>query len=120
MRQTIAVAATTFLLFSSAQAADLPATATPAGTVGVFGLSRVDRATITACEAAIAQWAAQFAPTDIDTAITAPVRGRSGEVRTAVLFVKIAYPRQGGIETRSATIECKVAADGAVAVAEAP
>jgi hypothetical protein len=34
----------------------------------------------------------------------------------ATLFVKIAYNRQGGVERRSATIECTVEADGTVAV----
>jgi hypothetical protein len=116
MCQIKAVAAT-LLLFSPAQAADLPMM--PAGGAATYVVSRADRATVTACHKAIAQWAEQYDPIDIDIDMTGPVRGSSGEDRTATLFVRIAYMRQGGVENRSATIECTVGADGKVAVAEA-
>ena len=40
----------------------------------------------------------------------------AGGARIATLFVKIDYLRKGGIEPRSATIACTVAADGQVSV----
>jgi hypothetical protein len=82
MRQIKAVAAT-LLLFSPAQAADLPMMKTPAA--ATYGVSRVDRATVTACHKAIAQWAEQYNPIDIDIAMAGPVRGGSGEDRLATV-----------------------------------
>lgn len=118
MCQIKAVAAT-FLLFSSAHAADLPMMTTPAATGATYGVSRADRATVTACQRAIAQWAAQFNPIDVDTSLAGPIRGGAGQDRAARLFVRVVYERQGGPETRSATIDCTVSADGEVNVAEA-
>jgi len=82
------------------------------------GISLADRPTIDRCNAAIAEWAAQYNPVVVETSLTEPVRRRSGGVRIATLFVKIDYLRKGGIELRSATIACTVAADGQVSVAE--
>jgi hypothetical protein len=115
MRQIKATAAT-LLLFGSAQAADLPVITKPGGAAGAYGVSRADQATVAACQRAIAQWAEQYDPINIDIAMTGPVRGRPGADQMATLFVKIAYNRQGGVERRSATIECTVEADGTVAV----
>jgi hypothetical protein len=115
MRQIKAVAAALFL-FTPALAADLPIAASQRAAV-TNGVSRADRATISACHKAITQWAEQYDPIDIDIAMTEPIRGRLGQDRLEKLFVKIAYNRQGGVENRSATIECTVEADGTVAVA---
>lgn len=121
MRQITAVAAT-LLLTGSAQAADPITTASIlAGQVRTYGdVSDADRQMVDACRAAIAQWAAQYDPVELDIAMTGPVQSRQAGDRTAALFVEIDYNRQAGIETRSARIECTVAPDGAVAVAEAP
>jgi hypothetical protein len=83
------------------------------------GVSLADRPTVNRCKAAIAEWAAEYNPVAIETSLTEPVRGRAGGVRIATLFVKIDYLRKGGIEPRSATLACTVAADGQVSVAEA-
>jgi hypothetical protein len=82
------------------------------------GVSLADRPTVNRCNAAIAQWAAQYNPVAVETSLKEPVSGSAGGERTATLFVKINYLRKGGIEPRSATIACTVAADGQVSVAE--
>jgi hypothetical protein len=115
----IKTVAATFLLFSSAHAADLPTMAAPPASGGTYGASRTDRAVVALCNRAIAQWAAQYNPTDLDTSLAGPIRGRPGETRAARLFVQVVYEREGGPETRSATIDCAVSADGEVNVAEA-
>lgn len=104
----IKAAAVLLLLASSAHSADLIVTYS----------ARTDGEMVTACEEAIAQWAEQFDPVDIETSIAEPVRGRLGEDRMATLLVQIVYNRQGGRETRSATIDCTLGADGAIVVAE--
>ena len=82
------------------------------------GVSPADRPTVDRCNAAIAEWAAQYNPVAVETSLTNPVRRRAGGARIATLSVKIDYLRKGGIEPRSATIACTVAADGQVSVAE--
>ena len=80
------------------------------------GVSLADRPTIDRCNAAIAESAAEYNAVAIETSLTEPLRGRAGGMRTATLSVKIDYLRTGGIEPRSATIVCTVAADGQVSV----
>jgi hypothetical protein len=100
-------------------AADLPQMDEPQLVMPVsHGVSRADRPTVNRCNAAIAEWAAQYNPVAVETSLTEPVRRRAGGARIATLFVKIDYLRKGGIEPRSATIACTVAADGQVSVAE--
>jgi hypothetical protein len=81
------------------------------------GVSLPARPTINRCNAAIAEWAAQYNPVAITTSLSEPVRQSAGGARIATLYVKIDYLREGGIEPRSATIACTVAADGQVSVA---
>jgi hypothetical protein len=81
------------------------------------GISLAVRPTVNRCNVAIAQWAAQYNPAAVETSLTEPVRRGPGGARIATLFVKIDYPREGGVEPRSATIACTVAADGEVSVA---
>ena len=50
----------------------------------------------------------------IDISLTEAVRDAADGGRVARLFVKIKYPRAGGIEPRSATVACTVAPDGQV------
>ena len=100
-------------------AADLPQTAKPKLVMPVsHGVSLAERPTINRCNAAIAEWAAQYNPVAVETSLTEPVRRGPGGERVATLFVKIDYLRTGGVEPRSATIACTVAADGQVSVAE--
>ena len=80
------------------------------------GISLADRSTVNRCNSAIAEWAAQYNPVAVETSLTEPVRRRAGGVRIATLFVAIDYLRKGGVEPRSATIACTVAADGQVSV----
>ena len=81
------------------------------------GVSLAERPTVNRCNAAIAEWAAQYNPIAVESSLTEPVRRGSGGARIATLFVKIDYLRKGGIEPRSATIACTVASDGQVSVA---
>jgi hypothetical protein len=98
-------------------AADLPQMDEPQLVMPVsHGVSLADRSTVNRCNAAIAEWAAQYNPVAVETSLTEPVRRRAGGVRIATLFVEIDYLRTGGIEPRSATIACTVAADGQVSV----
>jgi hypothetical protein len=107
-----------FLLTGPACAADLPQMDEPQLVMPVsHGVSRADQPTINRCNGAIAEWAAQYNPVAIETRLPEPVRGSAGGGRIATLFVKIDYLREGGIEPRSATIACTVAADGQVSVA---
>ncbi|WP_246800615.1 hypothetical protein [Mesorhizobium amorphae] len=80
------------------------------------GISPADRSTVNRCNSAIAEWAAQYNPVAVETSLTEPVLQRAGGVRIATLFVEIDYLRKGGVEPRSATIACTVAADGQVSV----
>ncbi len=101
-----------------AYAADLPEMNEPQLVMPVsHGISLAARPTINRCNAAIAEWAAQYNPVAIETNLSKSVRGSSGGGQTATLFVKIDYLREGGIEPRSATIACTVTADGQVSVA---
>lgn len=100
-------------------AADLPQMDEPKLVMPVsHGVSLADRPTVSRCNGAIAEWAAQYNPVAVETSLTEPVRRGDDGVRIATLFVKIDYLRTGGIEPRSATIACTVAADGQVSVAE--
>jgi hypothetical protein len=81
-----------------------------------YGISLPDRPTVNRCNSAIAEWAAQYNPVAVETSLTEPVRASAGDARVATLFVEIDYLREGGIEPRSATIACTVAADGQVSV----
>jgi hypothetical protein len=72
------------------------------------------RLTVDLCEAAIRERAAQYDPVSIETSLTEPVRETADGGRIANLFVEIKYRREGGIESRSATIVCTVAQDGQV------
>ena len=106
------------LLTGPACAADLPQMNEPRLVMPVsHGVSSADRPTVNRCNAAIAEWAAQYNPVGLETSLTEPVRGSDGGGRIATLFVKIDYLREGGVEPRSATIACTVAADGEVSVA---
>ena len=94
--------AAVILLTGTAYAADLPQMDEPQLVMPVsHGVSLAAQPTINRCNAAIAEWAAQYNPVALDTS----------------LYVKIDYLREGGIEPRSATIACTVAADGQVSVA---
>jgi hypothetical protein len=118
MHTTRILNAALILLAGPTCAADLPQTAEPQLVMPVsHGISRADRPTVNRCNAAIAQWAAQYNPVAVETSLTEPVRERAGGARIASLFVKIDYLRKGGVEPRSATIDCTVAADGKVSVA---
>ncbi len=119
MQTIIMLSAAMLFLTRPACAADLPQMDEPKLVMPVsHGVSRVDRPTVNRCNAAIAEWAAQFNPVAVETSLTKPVRGGAGGVRIATLFVKIDYLRKGGVEPRAATIACTVAADGQVSVAE--
>jgi hypothetical protein len=111
------LSAAVVLLTGPAYAADLPEMNEPQLVMPVsHGISLAARPTINRCNAAIAEWAAQYNPVSIETNLSKSVRGSAGG-QTATLFVKIDYLREGGIEPRSATIACTVAADGQVSVA---
>jgi hypothetical protein len=98
-------------------AADLPqGDASPMVMPVSHGISVPARPTVKRCNAAIAEWASQYNPVALETSLTEPVRASAGGSRTATLFVKIDYLREGGIEPRSATIACTVASDGQVSV----
>ena len=113
------LSAAMFVLTGTAFAADLPQMGEPQLVMPVsHGVSRADRPTVNRCNAAIAEWAAQYNPVALETSLTEPVRRSANGARIATLFVKIDYQRKGGIEPRSATIACTVAADGQVSVAE--
>jgi hypothetical protein len=110
--------ATMLFLTGLASAADLPQIDERQLVMPVsHGVSLADRSTVNRCNAAIAEWAAQYNPVAIETSLSEPVRGSAGGAQIATLFVKIDYLREGGIEPRSATIACRVAADGQVSVA---
>jgi hypothetical protein len=112
------LSAVALFLAGPAYAADLPLTHEPRLVMPVsHGVPRADRPIVKRCNAAIAQWAAQYNPITLQTSLTEPVRERAGGARIATLFVKIDYPRKGGVEPRSATIDCTVAANGQVSVA---
>ena len=107
------------VLTGPAWAADLPQMDEPRLVMPVsHGVSKADRPTVNRCNAAIAEWAAQYNPVAVETNLTEPVRRRAGGAQIATLSVKIDYLRKGGIEPRSATIACTVAANGQVSVAE--
>jgi hypothetical protein len=113
------LSAAVLFLTGPAYAADLPQMDDSQLVMPVsHGVSLADRPTVNRCNAAIAEWAAQYNPVAVETSLTEPVRRSDGGVRIATLFVKIDYLRAGGIEPRSATIACTVAADGQVSVAE--
>jgi hypothetical protein len=113
------LSAAMLLLTGQASAADLPQMEEPQLVMPVsHGISLADRPTVNRCNEAIAEWAAQYNPVAVETSLSEPVQRRAGGVRIATLFVKIDYLRKGGIEPRSATIACTVAADGQVSVAE--
>ena len=119
MHTTRMLSAAILFLTGPACAADLPQMDEPQLVTPIsHGVSLADRPTVNRCNAAIAEWAAQYNPVAVETSLTEPVRRRDGGVRIATLFVKIDYLRKGGIEPRSATIACTVAADGQVSVAE--
>jgi hypothetical protein len=104
-------------LAGPAGAADLPQGDTSPLVMPVsHGISVADRPTVNRCNSAIAEWAAQYNPVAVETSLTEPVRASAGGARIATLFVEIDYLREGGIEPRSATIACTVAADGQVSV----
>lgn len=106
----IKTAAAMLLLVGSANAAD---------PVVTYSAAPAERVMVSACHEAIAQWAAQFDPIDVETSIIGPVQAQGRGDRMATLFVEIVYARQGGPEPRSATIDCTMDAGGAIAVAEA-
>jgi hypothetical protein len=111
------LSAAMLFLTGPACAADLPQMDEPQLVMPVsHGVSRADRPTVNRCNAAIAEWAAQYNPIAVETSLTEPVRRRAGGARIATLLVKIDYLRKGGIEPRAATIACTVAADGQVSV----
>jgi hypothetical protein len=113
------LSAAILFLTGPAGAADLPQMDEPQLVMPVsHGVSLADRPTVNRCNAAIAEWAAQYNPVAVETSLTEPVRRPAGGERIATLFVKIDYLRRGGIEPRSATIACTVEADGQVSVAE--
>lgn len=70
-----------------------------------------------ACTQAITGWAKQFDPIKVDTIVTGSI-SNEGPERTALLDVTIDYNRQGGVETRSARIECTLGENGEVDVKE--
>jgi hypothetical protein len=112
------LSAATLFLAGPAGAADLPQTHEPRLVMPVsHGVPRTERPIVNRCNAAIAQWAAQYNPVAVETSLTEPIRQRAGGARIATLFVKIDYLRKGGVEPRSATIDCTVAANGQVSVA---
>jgi len=113
MRAFQFVAAT--LLFSSGSvfAADMPQLVMPVS----HGISTEEQPTVARCNEAIAEWAAQYEPTSIASSLVGPVRTSSDGESIAKLFVEIEYLRSGGVEPRSATISCAVAADGQVSIA---
>ena len=114
--QTISALGAALLFFAGAAgAADLPQTNDLVMPVS-HGISRADRPTVNRCNAAIAEWAAQYHPLAVETRLTEPVRRSTDGARTATLFVSIDYKREGGIEPRSATIDCTVASTGKVSV----
>ena len=113
------LSAAMLFLTGPAGAADLPQMDEPQLVMPVsHGVSLADRPTVNRCNAAIAEWAAQYNPVAVETSLTEPVQRSADGARIATLFVKIDYLRKGGIEPRSATIACTVAVDGQVSVAE--
>ncbi len=113
------LSAVMLFLTGPAFAADLPQMDEPQLVMPVsHGVSLADRPTVNRCNAAIAEWAAQYNPVAVETSLTEPMQRSADGARIATLFVKIDYLRKGGIEPRSATIACKVAVDGQVSVAE--
>jgi hypothetical protein len=69
------LSATVLLLTGPAWAADLPQMSEPQLVVPVsHGVSRADQPTVDRCNAAIAQWAAQYNPAAVETSLTEPVR----------------------------------------------
>lgn len=79
------------------------------------GVTAADRPTVNRCNAAIAEWAAQYHPLRIRTSLTKAVESVGGGHK-ATLAVVIAYPTEGGVEPRAATIACTVSARGKVGV----
>ena len=107
------------MLFSTGPvcAADLPQMDEPKLVMPVsHGVPPAARRTVNRCNAAIAEWAAQYEPVAVETSPTEPLHRGPGGVRVVTLLVKIDYQRAGGIEPRSATVTCTVAADGQVSV----
>jgi hypothetical protein len=105
------------VLAGPAAAADLPMASEQQLVMPVsHGISRADSPTVKRCNAAIAQWAAQYDPIALETSLTKPVFANASGARTATLFVSIDYRVEGGIEPRSATIACTVASNGKVSV----
>src|SRR5262245_54347259 len=92
------------LLAGPACAADLPQIDEPQLVMPVSrGALQADRPTVDRCNAAIAEWAAQYNPIGIETSLVQPVQESAGGARIATLFVKIDYPGDGGgVEPRSA------------------
>jgi hypothetical protein len=90
------------LVASTAQAADL---LNPA------------QATLAMCEQGIEEWAQQFSPLSIDTAVLQPLDESSQDKRIE-LSVEIVYDSEGGPETRNANIACKVDSGGSVSLEE--
>ena len=118
MRAIRMFSAAVFVFTGVAYAADLPQLDESQLVMPVsHGVSLAARPTIDRCNAAIAEWAAPYNPIAIATSLSEPVRQSAGGARIATLHVKIEYLREGGIEPRSATIACTVAADGQVSVA---
>jgi hypothetical protein len=115
---TIKMFSAAVVLFSApVHAADLLQTDQPQLVMPVsHGVSLAARPTVNRCNAAIAEWAAQYNPVAIETSLSKPVRGSADGAQIATLFVKIDYLREGGIEPRSATIACTVAENGQVSV----
>jgi hypothetical protein len=106
MRSAAVLAET--LVFLSGCVADFPQIQAT-GSVPVSGQTTVDL-----CNAAIRERAARYDPVSIKTSLIEPVRDSADGGRIATLFVEIEYRREGGIESRSATIACTVATDGQV------
>jgi hypothetical protein len=117
MHTTRMISTVMLFLTGPAWAADLPRMDAPQLVMPVSrDVSPADRPIVNRCNAAIAEWAAQYNPVAVETSLTEPVREGAGGTQIATLFVEIGYRRTGGIEPRSATIACTVAADGQVSV----
>lgn len=119
----IRACAMAIFLVSPAQAADLPESASDATTqmaVAVEGQSYAGMKIFAACKRAIAEWAEPFAPVDIETIPTGPVKRRFDGKRIRPLYVRIVYDTQGGRETRKANVECTIDSADEVAVQPTP
>jgi hypothetical protein len=80
-------------------------------------LSEMPSTTVALCRGAIEEWAAQFQPISVDTAVIRPEMATS-EGKRIELAVQVVYDTQGGPETRNANIGCTVDRNGSVSVAE--